>query len=54
MRILACLCFLFLCAGCSKITGLTSSTATETEQTGDPVYDTQNEMKVLVPWTWVL
>ena len=37
-------------AGCGKITDLSSATGAETEQTGDPVYDSQTEMKLLVPW----
>lgn len=46
--------FLSLFSGCSKVSNITSATGTDTEQTGDPVYDSQSEVRVLVPWSLVL
>ena len=34
--------------GCSKISSLASVTDTEAEYTGDPVYDSQTEMRLLI------
>ena len=55
MKTILCLGFLFLVSGCSTISGIASSAKNaETEQTGDPVYDSQNEVQLLLPWTWFL
>ena len=50
MKFIFCLFFIGLCSGCAKITDLATTKTTETEQTGDPIHDQQNEMKILVPW----
>ena len=41
-------------SGCSKISNIAPDTGTETTQTGDPVYDSQSEMRVLLPWDWLI
>ncbi len=50
MKIVMLLSCLFLFSGCGKIANWTSAKQPDTEQTHDPVYDSQTEMKVLVPW----
>ena len=50
MKIVMLLSCLFLFSGCGKIAGWTSAKQSDTEQTHDPVYDSQTEMRVLVPW----
>ena len=52
VKFIFCFCCICLFSGCSKVADLTSNTIPDTEQTGDPVYDNQNEMKLLLPWTW--
>ncbi len=44
---------LFLLAGCGKISDIAQN-GPETETTGDPVYDSQSEFKLLVPWDWMV
>jgi hypothetical protein len=46
--------FLLIFAGCTKVADWATPVAPETEQTGDPVYDNQNEVQLLLPWTWIL
>ncbi|MBQ9540706.1 MAG: hypothetical protein IJU89_04770 [Alphaproteobacteria bacterium] len=52
VKFIFCFCCICLFSGCSKVADLTSNTIPGTEQTGDPVYDNQTEMKLLLPWTW--
>ena len=40
--------------GCARVNSLTAPKTTESEQTADPLYDEQTEMKVLVPWSLVI
>ena len=46
--------FLCLLAGCSKINELSPANTGQTEQTRDPVYDAETEVKVVVPWNVLL
>lgn len=41
-------------SGCAKVADWASPVKPETEQTGDPVYDKQNEVQLLLPWTWIM
>jgi len=50
MKFILCFAFLLLFSGCNKVAELSPTSATQTEQTGDPVYDSETEVKVLVPW----
>lgn len=52
MKFIFCCCVVCFLSGCGKVADLTSNTIPGTEQTGDPVYDNQTEMKLLLPWTW--
>lgn len=45
-------CLLFL-NGCGKISDIKANVP-EPEATGDPVYDSQSEVKLLVPWDWMI
>ena len=47
-------CCLLAVSGCSKVANIANTQSTETESTGDPIYDKGTEVKVLVPWTWVI
>ena len=50
MKVILCFICLLLCSGCHKVADLTKSQTTQTEQTGDPVYDNETEVKVMLPW----
>ena len=50
MRVVFLFSFLVVLTGCAKVTNLTPTKTPETEQTGDPIKDEQNEMKILLPW----
>ncbi|MBP5794574.1 MAG: hypothetical protein J6W41_00975 [Alphaproteobacteria bacterium] len=52
MKFILCFCLLCLCSGCSWVADLTSNTVPEVGTTGDPVYDDQSEMRLLLPWNW--
>lgn len=55
MKVIALLGVLFFVSGCNTISNIKSTaTSPETEQTGDPVYDSQNEVQLLLPWTWFI
>jgi len=55
MKIFLCFGFLFFLAGCNTVSSWTTSAKNgDTEQTGDPVYDSQNEVQLLLPWTWII
>ena len=44
---------LLLLAGCGKISDIKAN-APEPEATGDPIYDSQSEFRLLVPWDWMV
>lgn len=51
MKTIGILCVLFFMSGCHAVSNIKSTAnSIETEQTGDQVYDSQNEVQVLVPW----
>ena len=54
MKIVILSVFLLVFAGCAKVADWASPVKPETEQTGDPVYDKQNEVQLLLPWTWIM
>lgn len=54
MKFILCFSCLFLFSGCAKVADFTSSKMPEIETTGDPIYDTQTETQILLPWTWFL
>ena len=46
-------CLFLLLSGCGKISDIKTN-APEPEATGDPIYDSQSEFKLLVPWDWMV
>ncbi len=51
MKVFAILGILFFVSGCHTISNIKSTAnGIETEQTGDQIYDSQNEVQLLVPW----
>ena len=53
MKIFAFLACFFVLTGCGKISNIATNVP-EPEATGDPIYDSQTEFKLLVPWDWMV
>lgn len=54
MKFIFCCCVVCFLSGCGKVADITSNTVPDVDTTGDPVYDNQTEMKLLLPWTWFM
>lgn len=53
MKIFAFLTCFFVLTGCGKVSNIATN-AREPDITGDPIYDSQTEFKLLVPWDWMV
>lgn len=53
MKSVLCIFCVLLMAGCGAISDIKAN-APEPEATGDPIYDSQSEVRLLVPWDWMV
>lgn len=53
MKIILLSLFMLMFSGCNKVSEWVSTPA-EPDATGGVPYDTQNEVKLIVPWDWVV
>lgn len=53
MKVILLSLFMLMFSGCNKVSEWVSTPA-EPDATGGVPYDTQNEVKLIVPWDWVV